>query len=145
MPSLAHGLSPVRRLAINRTNAGLSIIRHLGINFIELLIEIQTFWLKIICLKMSHATCWPFLLSLNVILSNESHGWFGSRFNIKMSYYQYRKSHCGDKTVVRSCYLHNMISYTGKKSSLYWIGALISALHLSLSRYNSKNIYQSCS
>ena len=27
---------------------------------------------------------------------------------------QYRKSHCGDKTVVRSSYLHNGISYTGK-------------------------------
>ena len=41
-----------------------------------------------------------------------------------MSSYQYRKSHCGDKTVVRSSYLHNGISYTGKMSSLYWIGAL---------------------
>ena len=40
-----------------------------------------------------------------------------------MSSYQYRKSHCGDKTVVRSSYLHNGISYTGKMSSLYWIGA----------------------
>ena len=48
----------------------------------------------------------------------------GPRFNIKMSSYQYRKSHCGDKTVVRSSYLHNGISYTGKMSSLYWIGAL---------------------
>ena len=47
----------------------------------------------------------------------------GPRFNLKMSSYQYRKSHCGDKTVVRSSYLHNGISYTGKMSSLYWIGA----------------------
>ena len=45
-------------------------------------------------------------------------------FNTKMSSYQYRKSHCGDKTVVRLSYLHNGISYTGKMSSLYWIGAL---------------------
>ena len=37
----------------------------------------------------------------------------GTRFNIKMSY-QYRKSHCGEKTVVRSSYLHNGISYIGK-------------------------------
>ena len=28
-------------------------------------------------------------------------------FNIKISSYQHRKSHCGDKTVVRSSYLHN--------------------------------------
>ena len=59
------------------------------------------------------------------------HGWFlytadsmlwwyqepGLRFNIKMSSYRYRKSHCGDKTVVRSSYLHNGISYTGEMSS----------------------------
>ena len=44
-----------------------------------------------------------------------------------MSSYQYRKSHCGDKTVVRSSYLHNGISYAGKMSSLYWIGALVHA------------------
>ena len=49
----------------------------------------------------------------------------GPRFNIKMSSYQYRKSHCGDKTVIRSSYLHNGISYAGKTTSLYWIGSLL--------------------
>ena len=35
-------------------------------------------------------------------------GWIlGPWFNIKMSSYQYRKSCCGYKTVVRSSYLHN--------------------------------------
>ena len=52
----------------------------------------------------------------------------GSRFNIKMSSYQYRKSYCGDKTVVRSSYFHNGISYTGKMTSLYWIKALVTML-----------------
>ena len=53
-------------------------------------------------------------------------GWHtGPRFNIKMSSYQYRKSYCGDKTVVRSSYLHNGVSYTGKMTSLYWIRALV--------------------
>ena len=47
----------------------------------------------------------------------------GPRFNIKMISYQYRKSHCGDKTILRPSYLHNGISYTGKMSSLYWIRA----------------------
>ena len=44
-----------------------------------------------------------------------------------MSSYKYRKSHCGDKTVVRSSYLHNEIFYTSKvkMTSLYWIGALV--------------------
>ena len=47
----------------------------------------------------------------------------GPQFNIKMTSYQYRKSHCGDKTILRPSYLHNGISYTGKMRSLYWIGA----------------------
>ena len=51
-----------------------------------------------------------------------------------MSSYQYRKSHCGDKTVVRSSYLLNRISYTGKMSSLYWIRAQGSLYWLHLCR-----------
>ena len=47
-------------------------------------------------------------------------GWF----NIKMQSYQYRKFHCGYKTILRPCYLHNGISYTGKMTSLYWIRVL---------------------
>ena len=49
----------------------------------------------------------------------------GPWFNIKMSSYQYRKSHCGDKTVVRSSYLHSGISYTGKMTFLYWFSPQI--------------------
>ena len=48
----------------------------------------------------------------------------GPWFNMKTLSYQCRKSHCGDKTVVRSSYRHNRISYTGKMWSLYWIRAL---------------------
>ena len=46
----------------------------------------------------------------------------GPWFNIKMSsyHYQYRKSHCGDKTVARSFYPHNMISYTSPWRDLHW-------------------------
>ena len=43
------------------------------------------------------------------------------RFNIKMPPSQNRKSHVGDKTVARSSYLNNGISYTGKMASLYLI------------------------
>ena len=45
-------------------------------------------------------------------------------FTKKTPSYQYRKSHCGDKTVVRSSDLHNGIFFTGKMTSLYWIRAL---------------------
>ena len=48
----------------------------------------------------------------------------GPWFNKKILSYQYRKSHCGDKTILRPSYLHNGISYTGKTTSLYWTGAL---------------------
>ena len=47
------------------------------------------------------------------------------RFNIKMSSYQYKKSHCGHKIIVRSSYLNNGISNSGKMKSLYWIRARI--------------------
>ena len=47
----------------------------------------------------------------------------GPWFDIKMSSYQYRKSHCEDKTILRPSYLHNGISYTCKTTSLYWIRA----------------------
>ena len=49
----------------------------------------------------------------------------GPRFNIKMTSYQNRKSHCEDKTILRPSYLHNGISYTGKTTSLYWIRAQV--------------------
>ena len=56
-------------------------------------------------------------------------GWQpGGWINIKMSSYQYRKCHCGDKTILRPSYLHNGISYTGKMTSLYWIRALQASL-----------------
>ena len=45
----------------------------------------------------------------------------GPWFNIKMLSYQYRKSHCGDKTILLPSNLHNGISYTCKTTSLYWI------------------------
>ena len=64
-----------------------------------------------------HRKC---LFTINEVPRDTSGPWF----NIKMSPYQYRKSHCGDKTVVRSSYLHNGICYTGKMSSLYWISPL---------------------
>ena len=49
----------------------------------------------------------------------------GSRFNKNILSYQYKKSHCGDKTILRPSFLHSGISYTGKMTSLYWIGALV--------------------
>ena len=63
-----NGLSPERRQAITWTNAGILLIGPLGTNFSEILIEIQTFSLKEIHLKMSSAKCYSFRLGLNVLM-----------------------------------------------------------------------------
>ena len=42
----------------------------------------------------------------------------GAWFTVKMLFYKYKKYRCGDKTVVRSSYLHSGNSYTGKMASL---------------------------
>ena len=54
-----NGLSPGRRQAIIWTSAGILLIGPLGTNFSEILIEIQTFSLKKIHLKMSSGKWWP--------------------------------------------------------------------------------------
>ena len=62
-----HGLSPGWRQAIFWTNAGILLIRHLGTNFSDILIEIQTFSLKKMHLKMSSGKWRPFCFGLNVL------------------------------------------------------------------------------
>ena len=84
--------------------------------------------LKLTIGSVGNVTIWP---KLNLLTAAQSQTgnltrvlkWSGPRFNVKISSYQYRKSHCGDKTILRPSYLHNGISYTGKTTSLYWIRA----------------------
>ena len=57
----------VSDLAIIRTNAGILLIRPLGTNLSEILIEILIFSLKKMRLKVSSAKRRPFCLSLNVL------------------------------------------------------------------------------
>ena len=63
-----NGLSPGRRQAITWTSAGILLIGPLGTNFSEILMEIHTFSLKKMHLKMSSGKWQPFCLGLNVIL-----------------------------------------------------------------------------
>ena len=58
-----------------------------------------------------------------------SRGWL----NTKVQSYQYKESHCGNKTILRPSYLHNRISYTGKTTYLYWIKALVNSLQTTFS------------
>ena len=62
-----NGLSPSRRHAIIRTNAGILLIEPLGTNFNEILIEMHIFSLKKIHFKMSSGKRRPFCLGLNVL------------------------------------------------------------------------------
>ena len=58
-------LSPGRRQAIIRTNAGILLIRPLGTNFSEILVEILIFSFQKMLLKVSYAKRQPFCLGLN--------------------------------------------------------------------------------
>ena len=62
-----NGLLPGRRQAIIWTNAGILIIRPLGTNFNEILIEILTFSFMKMRLKMLSVKWRPFCLGLNVL------------------------------------------------------------------------------
>ena len=62
-----NGLSPSRRQAIIWTNAGILLIGPLGTNFSEILIEIHTFSIKKMRMKVSSAKRRPFCLGLNVL------------------------------------------------------------------------------
>ena len=61
------GLLPGQRQAIIWTSAGILLIGPLGTNFSEIVVEILTFTLKKMHLKVSSAKRRPFCLSLNVL------------------------------------------------------------------------------
>ena len=75
-----NGLSPIRRQAIIWTNAGILLIRTLGRNFSEILIQINTFSNKKMHLKMPSGKCRPFCLGFNVLITT----WIGKYIHIKV-------------------------------------------------------------
>ena len=62
-----NGLSPGRRQAIIRTNVGILLMEPLRTNFSEISIEISTFSLMKMHLKVSSGKWRPFCLGLNVL------------------------------------------------------------------------------
>ena len=64
-----YSLSPGRRQAIIWTNAGILLIRHLGTNFNEMLIELLILSLIKMRLKVSSAKWLLFCLGLNVLIA----------------------------------------------------------------------------
>ena len=65
-------------------------------------------------------------LNVSLVLLNQTGHWF----NIKMSYYQYRNYHWGDKMTLRLSFLHNGILYTCETISSYWIRPEIPCMYL---------------
>ena len=66
-----NGLSPGRRQAIIVINAGILLIRPLGTNLNEILVEILIFLFKKMRLKVSSAKRRPFCLGLNVLSQSD--------------------------------------------------------------------------
>ena len=60
-------MAPARRQNIIRTNAGILLIKPLGTNFNELLVEILTFSFMKMRLNVSSAKWRPFCLGVNVL------------------------------------------------------------------------------
>ena len=88
--------------------------------------------------RRTRTTPFQIVIAANVLMRP------GPWFNIKKTSYQHRKSHCGDKTVVRSSYLHNGFSYTGKMTYLYWFSPLKLDHQLSCHWFKSPGIIWCC-
>ena len=67
-----NGLSAGRRQAIIRTDAGILLLRPLGTNFSEFLVEILIFSFKKMCLKVTSAKRRPFCLGLNELIDEKN-------------------------------------------------------------------------
>ena len=82
--------------------------------------------------NMSTTISWGFDNARDLTISYQIVWWIetlclmysGPWLNIQMMSCQYRKYHCGDKTILQPSYLHSRISYT-RKMSLYWMVSLL--------------------
>ena len=90
-----NGLSPGRHQAIIWTNAGILLIEPWGTNFSEILIDIHTFSVNKIHLKMSSAKWRPFCLGLNVLT-----------YSIHHDMYPINKNMSGNETVMEYVHFH---------------------------------------
>ena len=94
-----NGLSPGRRQAIIWTNAGILLIGPLWTNFSEILIEIPTFSLKKMRLKVPSAKWRPCCFGLNVLIRR--------LFLQQYAILSIQKSHCVDNTILWEFYFHD--------------------------------------
>ena len=78
-----NGLSPGRRQAIIWTNAGILLIGPSGTNFSEILIEIHTFSINKMHLKMSSSKRRLFILGLNMLMNITNVAWCSVGFKTR--------------------------------------------------------------
>ena len=130
-----NGLSPGQRQFIIWTSAGILLIRTIGINFSEILIEIHIFSYKKMHLKASSGKWLPFCLGLNVIkvcrICNDRYiriwmrvKWNGSSFNGKIVQFIYV---CLSRMWAASKLLLDTLII---KYSIYWWSSLSHSLLL---------------
>ena len=96
-----NGLSPGRRHAIIRTNAGILLIRPVGTNFSESLVKILIFSFKKMRLRVSSAKRRPFCLGLNELMQDCS---ISSALSIEIVQ-SYTKPSISSGSHCWSCYL----------------------------------------
>ena len=145
---LDNGLSPSRRQAIMWTNAGILLIRTLGTNFSEILIEIHTFSFTKMHLKMSSGKWRTFCLGLNVLMVSLCWQWLWNNWqltNLSVHLYDniprgesYGASSCMAQIDLLSCYgewLYHwdiLWSFILHDCKLYW-ESLHLAIHCNIS------------
>ena len=110
-----NGLSPGRRQAIIRTNSGILLIRPLGTNFSEILIDILIFSFKKMRLKVSSAKRRPFCLGLNVLIP-----WIpNTDFLFDHCAFIFMKNGWQDLTL-HGLVLHTMRHFIVRRAGLLW-------------------------
>ena len=115
-----NGLSPGRRQAIIWTNAGILLIRPLGTNFSEMLIEILTFIFMKMRLKVSSAKWRPFRLGHNVLTITHKHKNKGYAINC------WKQTKSLDFFLIVPCYAINgyradgLVNWVTRPSGMVW-------------------------
>ena len=133
-----NGLSPIRRQTIIWTNVGILLIRTLGTNSSEILIQIHTFLNKKMHLKMSSGKCKPFCLGLNVLSYLSKPAAFIKKFNCVPIAYRFVYGSCRSDTQAYELFLGKpsiYLIYSLQSSKTLWNTVLFVTTPFFLHKY----------
>ena len=122
-----NGLSPGRRQAIIRSNAGILLIEPLRTNFGEISVVIHTFSFKEMHLKMSSGKWRPFCLGLNVLTTQYPEP--------RLDKSLWNRNHCDIITHIQVHWYEfvNVVDYSRSKQwSFLWIKCIIGWSNISI-------------